>query len=179
MSLFVATLLTSLFSIILGATLACVRERGRGIIRRLPRSTVAAVICFGGGALWFLYHVSQLGEADFGNIRHWLLILFGGVAFMGFFVARDFLAIRGIAVLVLLSAHQILSATYMQEPLWLLWLVNGYVYVWIVAALYFGTVPYRVRDLIDWLFARSARQMALGGVLAGYGLLLFISALIY
>ena len=178
MNLFSATLLTGILSIALGITLIGVRDRGRAAIRRLPRSSAAAIICFGGGALWFLYYVSQLGEADFGNIRHWLLLLFGTVAFMGFFVARDFLAIRGIAVLVLLSAHQLLSAAYMQEPLSRLWLVS-YVYLWIVAALYFGTVPYRVRDLIDWLFARSARQIALGGILTGYGLLLLIAALVY
>lgn len=178
MSLFFATFLTGIVSILFGLVFLLCRERGRAVIRRLPRSMPAAVVCFGGGALWFLFHVSQLGEADFGNIRHWLLVLFGGVAVMGFFVARDFLAVRGVAVLILLAANEVLSAAYMQEPLARLWLVS-YVYLGIVAALYFGTVPYRVRDLLDWLFAKPVRQYLFGAVFVGYGLLLLIAALAY
>lgn len=161
-----------------GLVFLLIGERGQAAIRRLPRSMPAAVVCFGGGALWFLFHVSQLGEADFGNIRHWLLILFGGVAVMGFFVCRDFLAVRGVAVLMLLAANDLLSAAYMQEPVARLWLV-GYVYLGIVAALYFGTVPYRVRDLLDWLFAKTSRRATFGTVFTGYGLLLLGVALTY
>lgn len=178
MNLFSATFLTGAVSLAFGLLFLFSGARGRERIRCFPRSMPAAVICFGGGALWFLYHVANLGEADFGNIRYWLLLLFGGVALMGFFVANEFLAVRGVAVLMLLAANDLLAAAYMQEPLSRLWLV-GYVYLGILAALYIGAVPYRIRDLLDWLFSRRCRQHAFGGLFAAYGLFLLGVALTY
>ena len=48
--------------------------------RILLRSQTAAIVLFGGASLWFLYYVSQLGKADFGDYKVILLIIFGTTA---------------------------------------------------------------------------------------------------
>ena len=83
----------------------------------------------------------------------------------------DFLAVRGIATLVLFYAREALNAAFLQEPQSRLFLVS-IVYVGIVAALYLAAWPYRLRDFLDWLYSVNLRPRVLGAALAGYGLLL-------
>src|SRR5690606_9150535 len=115
---------------------------------------------------------------DFGAYRHYLFLGFGVVAVLSFFHARDFLAVRGLAILILLAANVLLDAAYMQEPAGRLFLVS-FVYLAIVAALYLGMSPFRMRDFFGWLFATDGRPKILGGVLLFYGLLLNIVAFTY
>ena len=53
------------------------------------------------------------------------------------------------------------------------------VYVAIVAAIFLGGYPYRLRDFFGWLFARASRPRLLGTLFASYGLLLSILAFTY
>ena len=48
----------------------------------------------------------------------------------------------------------------------------SFVYVAIAIAIWLGAQPWRLRDFLDWLFARPARSRGLGGLLLAYGLLL-------
>jgi len=178
MSLFTATIALGTFLILLGGLLVWngqpVEQQAKGLLR----ARISTVLLFGAGALWFLYNVSNLGEADFGNIRHWLLLLFGGVALGSFFVVKDFLAVRGLAILTLLISWQLLQAAYMEAPTSRLFLVT-FVYLAIVIALYLGTVPFKLRDFFTWLFAHDTRPKVLGGCLVAYGLLLTTVAIAY
>lgn len=171
MSLFLATIATGLFLIVLGAIFLWNGKPVETGAKGFLRSPVATVILFGSSALWFLWHVAHLGEADFGNLKNILLFLFGGIALGSFFVVKDFLAVRGVAVLILLTARVLLDAAYMEEPTSRLFLVT-FVYISIVVALYLGTVPFKLRDFFKWLFESPFRPKLLGGVLAVYGLLL-------
>ena len=47
------------------------------------RSKKAAVITFGGGGLWFLYILSKLTEADFGEFKIYLIAIFGAAGLLG------------------------------------------------------------------------------------------------
>jgi hypothetical protein len=58
-------------------------------------------------------------------------------------------------------------------------LMVSIVYVAIALAIWLGAQPWRMRDFLTWLFARSQRTQLVGGVLAGYGLLLAIVAFTY
>ena len=143
------------------------------------RSNQAAVVLFGGASIWFLWYILNLGKADFGDYKHLLLVLFGGTAIGSFFFVKDFLAVRGLAVLMMLCARPLLDAAYMefQSPQRLF--MVAFVYVAIVIALIIGASPYKLRDFFTWLFAKAARPRVLGGVLAAYGLLLFVVAFTY
>lgn len=178
MSLFVVTFLTGLLLLVLGGLLVGKVKTTAALARRFPRSVLASYCTMSLATAWFLYHVSQLGEADFGAYRRFLFLGFLAVAVLSFVHVKDFLAVRGLAILALLSAWVVLTPAYLQEPASRLFLVS-LVYLVIVLALYVGVLPYRLRDFFQWLFATDLRPKVLGGLLLGYGFLLQVVAFTY
>jgi len=167
MSLTVATLIPALLLLALGAALTSGHTAVTAGLKAFPRSSSAAVVFFGAGAIWFLYEVWHLSPADFGEYRTFLAIGFAGVALLSFKYVPDFLAVRGLAVLVLMGAMPLLEAAYMHyEQPQRLFMVSV-VYMAIALAIYLGASPFRLRDFFEWLFQRPARGRVLGGSLAG------------
>lgn len=172
MPLSVATILPALFLLILGGLLFSQNSGVVAMIKRFPRSRSAAYVLFGACAVWFLREVWHLSEADFGQYRAYLFVLFAAVAVLSFKLVPDFLSVRGAAGLVLLSASHLLRAAFMQYDSPQRLFMVGFVYVAIVAAIYLGAVPYRLRDFIEWLYRVPTRARVLGGVFLIYGALL-------
>ncbi len=171
MSLFQATLFTGIFLIAFGAHFlwhGMASEKGA---KAFPRSTIAAYLLMGVSTAWFLYKVMHLGPADFGQYKKIIFIIFLVVALGSFYFVPDFLAVRGLAALTLLTAGALLDAAYMQLPQARLFLVT-FVYICIIAALIFGASPYKLRDFLDWLYRSEARPKVFGAVFALYGLIL-------
>lgn len=181
MSLFLATLLFGLFLALLGAVFLWNNSLVASTARTLPRSRRGAWLFFGAGAVWFVWRVSQLTESDliFVQTPPPVMIGFGVLALLAFLYAPDFLAVRGLCVLVLLAAEPLLYAAYMeyQHPQRLL-MVTG-VYLFIALALYLAAAPYRLRDFFEWLFRQPARPRLLGAVLLTYGLATSAAAFTY
>ncbi|ATC63740.1 hypothetical protein CMV30_07125 [Nibricoccus aquaticus] len=181
MSLTTATLLPGIFLIVLGALLLISNSAIVSTLKAMPRSQVASVLFFGGGAVWFAFRMSGLSEADLILVQSPkpLMIGFSVLALLAFFYLPDFLAVRGLSVLMLLAGTPLLGAAFgeYEEPQ-RLFMVTA-VYIGLAAALYLGAVPYRLRDFFQWLFARPGRSRALGGGLLGYGALLAVVAFTY
>lgn len=181
MSLFLATLLPGLFLAALGALLLWNDPRVADILKALPRSPRAAWVFFGGGAAWFIWRISHLGESDliFFQTPHILMIVFGLLAVLAFIYTPDFLAVRGLCVLMLLVAEPLLYAAYMEwtHPQRLLMVTA--VYVGLALALYLAASPYRLRDFFGWLFQVPARSRLLGAILVFYGLATAVAAFTY
>jgi hypothetical protein len=179
MSLFLTTLLTGLFLIALAALLLW---NGKGVgplLRSYPRSKRAAYITVGIAAIWTLYRITQLGEADFGKYKMLLLFAFAALALLSFRYVPDFLSVRGTAALILLVADVLLNSAYMQYDLPQRLLLVGLVYAAIFLALYLAVCPYRARDFFGWLFSTTKRPRTLGMILGTYGLALTIVSLTY
>ena len=179
MSLFWATLLSGLTLVAAGGAYFFKASSLREWSIAWPRSKSASVLLFGSATLWFLWHVLNLSKADFGDYKNILLVAFGTVAIGSFFVVRDFLAVRGLAVLMLLAARPLLDSAYMlfQYPQRLVLVVA--VYIGIILALWIGASPFRMRDFYSWLYARETRPRLVGGIVAVYGLILVIVSLTY
>ncbi|WOO41827.1 hypothetical protein [Rubellicoccus peritrichatus] len=179
MSLFWATILSGLILIAIGGSYFLKGPKLKSWSIAWPRSQKAAIILFGPASLWFLWLVLNLSKADFGDYKKLLLMGFGAVAIGSFFVVRDFLAARGLAVLMLLAARPLLDAAYMQfdDPQRLLLVVG--VYIGIILALWVGASPFRMRDFYTWLYAKEERARTVGGAIAAYGIVLTITAFTY
>jgi hypothetical protein len=178
MTLFQATLFTGLFLIAFGAHFLWHGTRSARSIQAFPRSRMAAYVLLGSAAAWFLYKVTQLGPADFGQYKNILFIVFLVTAVGSFIYVPDFLAVRGLAALILLTAGALLDAAYLEPPAARLFLVS-FVYVAIVVALIFGASPYKLRDFLGWLYRKEPRPRIFGGIFAFYGLLLLGVAFTY
>lgn len=177
MTLYQATLFTGLFLIAFGAHFLVHGIRTAERAQAFPRSRLAAYALMGTATAWFLYHVTQLGPADFGQYKHLLFALFLTVAVGAFFVVPDFLAVRGLAALILLLAGVLLDAGFMQAPKSIP--LNIFVYFAIVIAIVLGATPYKLRDFFEWLYRKDIRPRVFGGVFAAYGVLLLAVAFSY
>jgi hypothetical protein len=179
MSLPLATLIPALLLLALGVPLLLNHSGYAAALKAFPRSTAAAYVFFGVGAAWFLYAIWHLSVADFGEYRQWLFVGFLLVAVFSFKCVPDFLAVRGLATLILMGAMPLLDAAYMEYSKPQRLVMVTLVYVALAAAIWLGAQPWRLRDFLGWLLARPGRTRAVGGGLAVYGLVLGLVALTY
>ncbi|MGB0371115.1 MAG: hypothetical protein ACPGN3_07155 [Opitutales bacterium] len=179
MSLLVANLLVGIIVFATGAHFFFGNEKTQEQTKAFPRNPLAAKILLGAATLWFIYNLSQLGVADFGNHKTKLMILFGVGAVLSFTFVPDFLAVRGLAGLILLFGAQILNTAYMQwEHPQRLFMVSV-TYIGIAGAVYLGACPYKMRDWLDWIYRKGSRAKALGGLGLGVGVALMVTAFTY
>jgi hypothetical protein len=179
MSLLAATLLPGILLIALGIPLALTHSGVAAALKAFPRSKTATWALFGSGAAWFLYNVWNLSAADFGEYHVLLFAGFAIIAILAFRCVPDFLAVRGLCVLVLMWATPLRDAAYMEYDKPARLFMVSFLYLCIALAIWLGAQPWRMRDLLEWLFARPGRARGLGGFLAAYGLLLCVIALTY
>lgn len=172
MSLSLATLLPGLFLALLGALFLWNDPRIASTAHALPRSRRATWLFFGAGVAGFLWRLSRLGESDliFFKTPQPVMLGFAVLAVLAFLYTPDFLAVRGLCVLMLLAAEPLLYAAYMeyQHPQRLLMVTA--VYAGLSTALYLAVAPYRLRDFFDWLFRAPGRPRLAGAILLFYGL---------
>lgn len=181
MSLTAATLVTGAILLVLGALFLVSNSAIRSMFKAFPRSQTATVIFFGGGAAWFLYNVANMSTADvigFSTTRPFIFI-FGALAFAAFFYLQEFLAVRGLSVVILVGAWPLLMSAYGRYDVPERLFMVSVLYVAIAAAIYLAASPFRLRDFFEWLYRTPGRARVFGGVLAAYGVLLGSVALTY
>ncbi len=172
MSLFTATFACGLILVALGAPLLADHTGIKAAIRAFPRSASAGYVVFSAGAAWFLYNIWNLSKADFGEYRTILFIGFAAIAVLAFRCVPDFLGVRGACAIVLIGSAPLLNAAFMEYDRPQRLFMVGFVYAALTLAIWLGAQPWRLRDFLDWLFARPARSRGLGGLLVAYGFLL-------
>ncbi|SUS08048.1 conserved membrane hypothetical protein [uncultured Defluviicoccus sp.] len=181
MSLFLATLLPGLFLAVLGGILLWNGAPVGANAKALPRSQAGSWILFGLGAAWFVWRLSHAGESDliFFKTPAPLMLGFAALAVLAIVYTPDFLAVRGLSVLMLLAAEPLLHAAYMEwsHPQRLLMVTA--VYVGLTAALYLAAYPFRLRDFFDWLFRTPGRPRLFGAIMLVYGLATSAAAFTY
>lgn len=179
MSLLTATLIPGILLILFGGSLLSGRATVVASLKAFPRSSTATLFFFGGGAAWFLYRVWYLPTADFGNYSTILFLAFAAIALLSFKYVPDFLAVRGVCILILLGASPLLGAAFMEYDQPQRLLMVGFVYLAIALSIYVGAMPYKLRDFIEWLVRTPQRVRILGAGLLSYGILLTITAFTY
>src|SRR3954466_15107203 len=172
MSLLLATLIPGVLLIALGVPLLFNHSGFAAMLKAFPRSPTATVTFFGAGSLWFLYNIWHLSPADFGDYRKQLSVAFAVVALASFKCVPDFLAVRGVCTLMLVAAAPLLRAAYMEYQYPQRLFMVTLVYIGIALAIWLGAQPWRMRDFIGWLLARTGRARSAGAGLVVYGLLL-------
>jgi len=178
-SLFTSTILAAIVFLLVGLPFLFSPAKLEPVARAYPRHRLTGVITMLIGGGWFLWKISQLGQADLGDYKNLLLILFAAVLVGSIFYVRDFLAVRGVAIIALLASNTGLKAAFglydIPERLFLV----SVIYVCIVAGLIYGTIPYKGRDTVNWLYAKPLRVRITASLFTLVGIGLLISALTY
>jgi len=180
MSLTFATLMIGVLFLLLGVALASGSPVVTSALRQFPRSRTASALFFGLGAALFIFQLRNLSEADFGAYRQYLMGAFGALAVLAFFYVPDFLAVRGLAIWVLVGAAPFLRAAYMEYEHPQRLLIVTPIYLCIAAAIWIGAQPWRMRDFLEWLLRPPPRRARIiGAALLFYGLVVSASAFTY
>ncbi len=150
----------------------------RGRAFSFLRSQNAAYLFCGAALLWFMWILYNLSEADFGQYKFILMAVFGGAGILAFRHLPDFLPVRGLSVIILLFMRVLLDALYGMPAQSRLVSVS-LAYVLVVAFVYFGCLPFRMRDFFEWLYERSVRVRAFAASLCLAGAVAAGSMLFY
>ncbi|MGV3774910.1 MAG: hypothetical protein ACO1QB_18575 [Verrucomicrobiales bacterium] len=138
--------------------------------RKFPRSEPWGFALMGLATVWFLYNVNAETIADFAAYKKLMLIGFGAIGFGACIFVRDFLAVRGLAVFMLLLAWFTLNFTRPAESEWRLVLVT-WAYLWVIVGMWLTISPWRFRDYLNWTTATPGRLRATSGIRLALGLL--------
>lgn len=171
----------STLAIALGAAFAALNFPGvlnpsgfASVARRFPRNTAIGCVLTLLATAWFVYYVSLETVADFASIKTPLCIFFGAVGVAACVFVRDFLAVRGLAVFLLVLAKFTVDAARMADTEWRLVLVT-WAYVWVFVGMWLTISPWRLRDWILWATANERRTRTVSILRLAFGL--FVAAL--
>lgn len=178
-SLFTFTLLAALVLVLVGIPMLSIPGKAEPLLRAFPRHRMTALVTMLLGGGWFLWKISQLGQSDFGDYKLLLMILFGATLIGSLVYVKDFLAVRGVAILVLLTANTGLKAAFGHYEIPERLILVSFLYIFIIAALFYGVAPYHMRDTVNWLCRSLTRIRVLGLVFSLMGAALCLSAIAY
>tara|TARA_Y100000780_G_scaffold145617_1_gene131367 strand:- start:643 stop:1335 length:693 start_codon:yes stop_codon:yes gene_type:complete len=161
-----------------GYTLAKPVDVGQAL-RAFPRANAPGYVLMLAATAWFLWNIKIEDMADYREIKHWFYIGFGAVGVGSCIFLRDFLAVRGLAVFMLLLAKLMLDTqrdymlaapeAHMSE--WRL-VFTVWAYAIIFMCMWWVISPWRMRDMIEWMLAKPGRLAAKGWFRLGFGILL-------
>ncbi|MBA3882211.1 MAG: hypothetical protein H0X73_05685 [Chthoniobacterales bacterium] len=149
-------------------------QKVRGWLVQLPRSFPVGVALLTIAFLWSFWLLATMEMGEFASFRRPLLIAvpIGYLLVLRF--VNEFLAVRALGILALLAAEPLLDAAFLRYEQSRL-LVTIFAYVIIVQGLFWVTMPYILRDHINWATRTAGRWRSVNvlGVLYAAALLAF------
>ena len=126
--------------------------------RKFPRNLPAGVVLMLLGTAWFLWNVNNEPIADFSAYKTPMMAAFAAVGILACFFVQDFLAVRGLAVLMLLLAKLMVDTgrPHLDESRFVL-VIQLWAYLLVVAGVWFTVTPWKLRDILNWATATEER----------------------
>lgn len=175
----------SLLSILLGLGLGAPQVFGlarpkefAAAVKKFPRNLAIGVALMLLGTAWFVWNVNNEPIADFSAFKPYMMGGFIAVGVGACIFVQDFLAVRGLAVVLLLLGKLMLDTgrPHLGEspfvPVFQAW-----AYLIIVAGIWFTITPWRLRDLLNWATATETRTRLLSGVRLAFAAFILILGL--
>jgi hypothetical protein len=137
--------------------------------RKFPRNLPVGVVLMLLATAWFAWNVNVEPIADFSAFKPYMLGAFIAVGVLSCIFVQDFLAVRGLAVLLLLLAKLMVDTgqPHLDQSRWVL-VIQGWAYLFAVLGIWFTVTPWRLRDLINWATASAARVRILCLIRLGF-----------
>ena len=145
-------------------------------LKQMPRSSVVGVVLLTIAGVWSFWLLATMEMGEFSSFRKPLLIglPIGYVLVLRF--VEEFLAVRALGMLCLLAAEPLLEAAFFRYETSRLF-VTVLAYLLVVAGLFWVTMPYLLRDQINWSTRTSARWHVIHGFTAAYGFAILVCAM--
>ncbi len=155
----------SLLTILLGAGMSVPQIYGLArpkdfteTVRKFPRNYTIGVVLMLLATGWFVWNVNSEPIADFAAYKPAMLVAFAAIGVASCIFIRDFLAVRGLAVVFLLLAKLMVDTGRPhlgQSPFVLV--IQAWAYVLILAGIWFTVTPWRLRDFLNFATANENR----------------------
>jgi hypothetical protein len=144
-------------------------------LKRFPRSFIAGVVLLTLTLVWSFWLLATMEMGEFSSFRRPLMIVLpiGYVLVLRF--VEEFLAVRALGILCLLAAEPLLEAAFFRYETSRLF-VTALAYLLILAGLLWVTMPYLLRDQINWSARSNTRWRTLHAVAAAYGIAILTCA---
>jgi hypothetical protein len=142
-------------------------------LKKFPRNLPAGIALTLLGTAWFIYYVYIERNSEFSAMKPFLMTAFALVGLGACIYLQDFLAVRGLAVVMLLLAKLMLDTERWHDSEWRL-VIAVWAYAMIVVGIWFTISPWRCRNWIAWNTASESRLKLLSGVRAGFGLFVVV-----
>ena len=133
--------------------------------RKFPRHLPIGILLMLLGTAWFVWNVNIEPIADFSAFKPYMMAGFIAVGVLSCVFVQDFLAVRGLAVVLLLLGKLMVDTgrPHLGESPFVL-VIQAWAYVLVLAGIWFTITPWRLRDLINWATATESRTRFLSGV---------------
>ena len=145
-------------------------------MRKFPRHVPIGIALMALGTAWFLYNLSLESIADFAAFKPHMMVAFAGIGVATCIFVRDFLAARGLAIVLLCLAKLMVDTgrPHLTDTSWVL-VIQGWAYVFVVAGIWLTISPWRLRNFIEWNTATESRTRT--GCMVRLAFCLFVVAL--
>lgn len=133
--------------------------------KKFPRNLPLGVVLMLLGTAWFVWNVNNEPIADFSAFKPYMMGGFVAVGVLSCVFVQDFLAARGLAVVLLLLGKLMVDTGRPhlgQSPFVLV--IQVWAYVLVVAGMWFTVTPWKLRDFIEWATATESRTRWLSAV---------------
>ena len=126
--------------------------------RKFPRNLPVGIILMLLGTAWFAWNVNIEPIADFSVFKPYMLAGFITVGILACIFVQDFLAVRGLAILMLLLAKLMVDTgrPHLGESPFVL-VIQVWAYLLVAAGVWFTFTPWRLRDFINFATANETR----------------------
>lgn len=138
-------------------------------VRKFPRSLPLGIVLMLLGTAWFLFYLNQESLSDFVAYKPVLFCGFGAVGVASCIYVQDFLAVRGLAVVMLLLAKLMVDTARWVQSDWRLVIVT-WAYLMVIAGIWFTLYPWHLRDLLNWATANEKRVRIGSAIRLAFGL---------
>ena len=151
---------------------AAFREKAR----QFARSKTAGYLLMAIATVWFLVNLNDESISDFASYKRLMLLGFGALGVATCIYVSDFLAVRGLAIVLMLLAKLMLDTARWVDSQWRLVIVV-WAYLMILAGMWFTISPWRARDLINWATANEERIRVTSGIRLAFGVFILLLGL--
>jgi hypothetical protein len=175
LSLQAAGFIAGLFLLLIGVPGLIKPDQSRGFAQRLPRSRATGVAFLTVDFFWTFWLLYTMEMGEFSSFRRPLLIFLPIGFFLVLKFVDEFLTVRALGIFFLLAAEPLLDAAFFRNETSRL-LVTVFAYLLIVAGLFWVTMPYLLRDQINWSARTTARWRLTHALALLYGAVILACA---
>lgn len=178
-------------SLIIGAVISAANvpglvapEKFAAWLRSFPRNKQIGAVLMILNTLWAGWIVFTGNYSDFWIfpehvIRTSVFFLAPMFCFAVIRYADQYLAARGLGILLILAARPLLAAAFVEDSP-SRYVITILAYVWVIMGIVFVAAPHRCRDAISWNIRTIARLRLLSWIRLAFGLaLIFLAVAVY